>query len=94
MTSSIKSAGKKCYTFLVGKPNVPKLANFPEVDVFVLVACPENSVIDAKEFMQPVITPFELDVALNQARDWTGDFAADFQVRNLRAESFQAYLPF
>ena len=31
-----KNAGKRMYTFLVGKPNVAKLANFPEIDVFVL----------------------------------------------------------
>ena len=33
-----RSAGKKTYTFLVGKPSPVKLANFPEVDIFVLVA--------------------------------------------------------
>jgi len=27
----IRESGKKPYTFLVGKPNVPKLANFSEV---------------------------------------------------------------
>ena len=31
-----KNAGKRIYTFLVGKPNVAKLANFPEIDIFVL----------------------------------------------------------
>ena len=75
----IKKAGKKAYTFLVGKPNVPKLANFPEVDVFVLIACPENSLLDSKEFLKPVITPFELDVALNANRQWSGAFYANFQ---------------
>ena len=75
----IKKAGKKAYTFLVGKPNVPKLANFPEVDVFVLIACPENSLLDSKDFLKPVITPFELDVALNANREWTGAFYANFQ---------------
>lgn len=75
----IKKAGKKAYTFLVGKPNVPKLANFPEVDVFVLIACPENSLLDSKDFLKPVITPFELDVALNANRQWTGAFYANFQ---------------
>ena len=29
--------------------------------------------------MQPVITPFELDVALNRDRNWSGEFHADFQ---------------
>ena len=36
LKTSGKKAGKRIYTFLVGKPNVAKLANFPEIDVFVL----------------------------------------------------------
>ena len=36
LKSSGKNAGKRMYTFLVGKPNVAKLANFPEIDIFVL----------------------------------------------------------
>ena len=33
-----RAAGKRTYTLLMGKPNPAKLANFPEVDVFVLIA--------------------------------------------------------
>ena len=76
---SIKKANKKAYTFLVGKPNIPKLANFPEIDVFVLIACPENSLLDSKEYLKPIVTPFELDVALNSNREWTGIYHANFQ---------------
>ncbi|KAI5730389.1 hypothetical protein M8J76_013180 [Diaphorina citri] len=36
-----KKHGKRCYIISVGKPNVPKLANFPEIDVYVLISCPE-----------------------------------------------------
>ena len=102
LRKTIKDSGKKSYTFLVGKPNVAKLANFPEIgekmftarnnlqwgqtsilslstDVFVLVACPENSLVGSKEYMQPVITPFELDVALNSNREWSGNVVANFQ---------------
>eukprot|EP00095_Tigriopus_kingsejongensis_P001355 maker-scaffold1322_size48131-snap-gene-0.12 protein:Tk01355 transcript:maker-scaffold1322_size48131-snap-gene-0.12-mRNA-1 annotation:"hypothetical protein BRAFLDRAFT_225211" len=79
VNTSIRQSGKRAYTFLVGKPNVAKLANFPEVDLYVLVACPANSLVNAKEYMQPVITPFELDVALNRHRAWTGEFQANFQ---------------
>jgi diphthamide biosynthesis protein 2 len=49
---------------VVGKLNVPKLANFQEIDIFVIVACPENSLVDSKEFFKPIITPFELEIAL------------------------------
>ena len=63
----IRAAGKRPYTFLVGKPNVAKLANFPEIDVFVLVACPEMSFIDSRDFLQPVVTPWELEMACNRS---------------------------
>lgn len=36
-----QAAGKKTYTILMGKPSPAKLANFPEVEVFVLVADPQ-----------------------------------------------------
>ena len=74
----VKEAGKKVYTFIVGKPNVPKLANFPEVDIYVLVACPENSLLESSDFYRPIITPFELDVALNKDREWTGKLVHNF----------------
>jgi diphthamide biosynthesis protein 2 len=44
----LAQARKKSYTISVGKLNPAKLANFMEIECFVLVACPENSLIDAK----------------------------------------------
>ena len=79
MRKLAKDAGKKTYTFVVGKINVPKLANFLEIDIYVLVACPENSLLDSSEFYRPVITPFELEMACNQARDWSGKLVTDFR---------------
>ena len=79
LRSTIKNAGKKVYTFLVGKPNVAKLANFPEIDVFVLVACPETSVLDSKEFLQPIITPYELELACNKGQEWSGQLVTDYR---------------
>jgi len=32
----------------MGKLNVPKMANFMEIDVYVLIACPENTLIDSQ----------------------------------------------
>lgn len=48
LRSLLAAAHKKSYTVSVGKLNPAKLANFAEIECFVLVACPENSVIDAK----------------------------------------------
>lgn len=74
----IRKAGKKSYTFLVGKINVAKLANFMEIDVFVLIACAENSLLDSSEFYKPVVTPYEMELACNTEREWTGDYPTDF----------------
>ncbi|KAG6875562.1 hypothetical protein C0993_008551 [Termitomyces sp. T159_Od127] len=70
---------KKSYTISVGKLNPSKLANFLEIECFVLVACPENSVIEAKEFLRPIITPFELEVALQSTPKWTGRYVLNFE---------------
>ena len=79
MKALLKKAGKKYYTFVIGKLNVAKLANFMEIDIFVLVACPENSLLDNAEFYRPVITPFELEVACNPERQWNAELVTDFQ---------------
>ncbi|KAG6907507.1 hypothetical protein DXG01_008651 [Tephrocybe rancida] len=70
---------KKSYTISVGKLNPSKLANFLEIECFVLVACPENSVIEAKEFLRPIITPFELEIALQSTPNWTGRYILNFE---------------
>ncbi|CAH3168330.1 unnamed protein product [Pocillopora meandrina] len=75
----IKLAGKKSYLFVMGKLNVAKMANFMEVDVFVLVACPENTLIDSQEFYKPIVTPFEMELACLRTREWTGDYITDFR---------------
>ncbi|KPJ15380.1 Diphthamide biosynthesis protein 2 [Papilio machaon] len=63
-----KVNGKKSYIISVGKPNVAKLANFPEIDIYVMVACPENDLYNNRDFYKPIVYPFELKVALNSNR--------------------------
>ena len=74
----VKKSGKKSYTFVVGKLNPAKLANFAEIDVYVLVACQESSLIDTSDFYRPVVTPLEVEFALNKGREWTGVYDTDF----------------
>ena len=73
-----KAAGKKTYTMLMGKPNPAKLANFPEVEVFVMVADPQGMILDSKEYYAPIITPFEAHLAFAEDAEWTGDYSMDF----------------
>jgi diphthamide biosynthesis protein 2 len=77
----ITAAGKKYYTFVVGKVNAAKVANFSEVGGWVVIGCWESSLIESREFWRPMITPWELKVALqgDEERVWTGVWEGDFQ---------------
>lgn len=79
--SLISASGKKAYTFVVGKLNPAKLANFAEVGGWVVIGCWESSLIDSKEFLAPVVTPFELEIALmrDDCRIWGQEWISDFQ---------------
>uniref|UniRef100_A0A8C0GFR8 2-(3-amino-3-carboxypropyl)histidine synthase subunit 2 n=1 Tax=Chelonoidis abingdonii TaxID=106734 RepID=A0A8C0GFR8_CHEAB len=72
-------AGKRSYTLAMGKLSPAKLANFLEVDIFVLVACPQNSLLDSRDFYRPVVTPYELELACNPAREWSSLYVTDFR---------------
>ncbi|XP_046385547.1 2-(3-amino-3-carboxypropyl)histidine synthase subunit 2 [Ischnura elegans] len=65
--SIIRAHGRKCYLLAVGRPTPPKLANFLEVDVFVVIACPECArELDIRgEFHRPVVTPYEVEAAFH-----------------------------
>jgi diphthamide biosynthesis protein 2 len=77
----IAAAGKKSYLFVVGKLNAAKVANFSEIGGWVVIGCWESSLVDSKDFYRPVITPFELELALTRDEDrlWTGQWRGDFQ---------------
>ncbi|MCJ1224812.1 Diphthamide biosynthesis protein 2 [Toensbergia leucococca] len=79
--AQILAAGKKSYTFVVGKVNAAKVANFSEIGAWVVIGCWESSLIDSKDFWRPVLTPFELKLALegDGERVWTGEWRSDFQ---------------
>lgn len=71
----ITDSGKSSYTFVVGKVNTPKLANFEEVDVWVAVGCWEQDIVGVEgrghEFWKPVVNVLELEVGLG-LREWGG----------------------
>ncbi|KAI9730294.1 MAG: Diphthamide biosynthesis protein 2 [Claussenomyces sp. TS43310] len=78
--AQIAAAGKKSYTFVVGKINAAKVANFSEIGGWVVVGCWESSLIESRDFYRPIITPFELGLALksDEERLWTGEWTGDF----------------
>lgn len=78
--AQLAAAGKKSYTFVVGKINAAKVANFSEIGGWVVVGCWESSLIESTEFYRPIITPFELSLTLmsDEERVWTGEWTGDF----------------
>jgi len=81
LTQLIKQNGKKHYLFVVGKPNVAKLANFDPVDIWCILGCGQSGIIvdQLNEFYKPIITPYELTMALNHEVTWTGKWVTDFE---------------
>jgi diphthamide biosynthesis protein 2 len=78
--TQLAAAGKKSYTFVVGKINAAKVANFSEIGGWIVVGCWESSLIESADFYKPIITPFELQLALmsDEERVWTGEWTGDF----------------
>lgn len=64
-----QAAGKRSYVLAVGRPTPAKLANFPEMDIFVLLACPLGALAPQPSggFFRPVLAPCELEAACNPA---------------------------
>ncbi|KAF4473257.1 diphthamide biosynthesis 2 [Fusarium agapanthi] len=77
LRDKIARADKKSYTIVVGKLNPAKLANFAEIEGWVVVGCWESGLVeDDAGYWRPVITPFELEVALmsEDERVWGGEW--------------------
>lgn len=73
--------GKKSYTISVGRLNPAKLANFEVVECWVLVGCREAGLVDPKEYYRPIVTPWELQLALQgDAGEWAPErWTLDFE---------------
>ncbi|KOG98145.1 2-(3-amino-3-carboxypropyl)histidine synthase [Saccharomyces eubayanus] len=77
----IRAREKKHYLFVVGKPNVAKLANFEDIDIWCILGCNQSGIIidQFNEFYKPIITPYELNLALSEEVTWTGKWIVDFK---------------
>ena len=72
------ASGKTPYTVVVGDPTPQKLANFPEMDIFVLVGSPEASILPARGFYKPIIHPWEFSMAAT-GEEWDGAYWANWE---------------
>ncbi|KAF0991913.1 hypothetical protein HZS_2560 [Henneguya salminicola] len=54
---------RKSYVVSIGRITPSKLANFANIQAWVLVSCYYNTLINDKEFLRPIITPMECYMA-------------------------------
>jgi len=67
------AAGKTPYTLIIGRPTPFKLANFPEIDVWVAVSdSGPGQLVGGRDWLAPVVTPHEARLAWGRAGDGGG----------------------
>ncbi len=75
----LKMYNKQTQIFVVGKINEPKISNFSEVDMYVIVACSLNSLIETRDFYHDIITLYELEMAFHPERSWDGQYSTNYR---------------
>lgn len=86
--SQLKKGNKKYVTVLMSEIFPEKLNLFSEVDAWVQIACPRLSIDWGYAFDKPLLTPYELVVALKNI-DWKKQYPMDFYA----SESLGAWTP-
>lgn len=76
----LRLRGKSFLTILMSEIKPAKLAQFRGVDVWVQVACPRLSIDWSSSFDRPILTPYELNVALEELA-WQAIYPMDFYAR-------------
>ncbi|MDP7328376.1 MAG: diphthamide biosynthesis enzyme Dph2 [Candidatus Thalassarchaeaceae archaeon] len=71
MKKMLEKHGKKGYLLALEHIG-PELIDFYPVDAFVNTACPRIAIDDSVRYAKPLITPFELEVALGEKQWETG----------------------
>ncbi|XP_017478088.1 PREDICTED: diphthamide biosynthesis protein 2 [Rhagoletis zephyria] len=88
-----KARDKKTQIISVGRINPAKLANFLEIDCFVLIGCPFNNLYNSKEYYKPIVSVFEAEMALNPAwhMKYPEAYVTDFKKLLPEGEKFLAF---
>ena len=77
----VLAAGRKFVIVLLSEIFPAKLAQFGDVDAWVQVACPRLSIDWGNAFQKPLLTPYELNVALNVV-SWQSVYPMDFYAKD------------
>ncbi|XP_063150898.1 2-(3-amino-3-carboxypropyl)histidine synthase subunit 1 [Candoia aspera] len=77
LESSLQAAGHPYVRLLLSEIFPSKLQLFPDVEVWVQVACPRLSIDWGEAFEKPLLSPYEAAVALQQIK-WQENYPMDF----------------
>ncbi|XP_064893074.1 2-(3-amino-3-carboxypropyl)histidine synthase subunit 1 isoform X4 [Columba livia] len=77
LESRLRALGRPFVRVLLSEIFPSKLKLFPDVDVWVQVACPRLSIDWGEAFSKPLLTPYEAAVAL-QDIEWQQPYPMDF----------------
>ncbi|MBK70751.1 MAG: diphthamide biosynthesis enzyme Dph2 [Euryarchaeota archaeon] len=75
MKRILEKHGKKGYLLALDHVS-PDLIDFYPVDAFVNTACPRIAIDDSVRYEKPLVTPYELEVALGE-KDWESGYQFD-----------------
>ncbi len=73
----LKSRGKKVIPFLMAEINPDKLSLISSVEVWIQIACPRLSIDWSGGFDKPILTPYEVEVAMDETK-WQEVYPMDF----------------
>jgi len=73
----LRARGKRVIPFLMAEISPDKLALVGQVDAWVQIACPRLSIDWSGGFGKPILTPYELEVALQETA-WREVYPMDF----------------
>jgi len=65
----LKDNNMESYIIMVDNVNPDVLLPYPELDAFIVTACPRIAIDDSQMYKKPLITPQELEIVLNK-REW------------------------
>lgn len=80
MRKKLDQHGRPYMTVLMSEIKPAKLAKFVGIDVWVQVACPRLSIDWSSAFDRPILTPYELNVALGEIA-WQNIYPMDFYAK-------------
>jgi diphthamide biosynthesis protein 2 len=77
LSQFLRAGGKEVHMFSMGRVDGVKLGNFPEVDCFIILSCPESVYFESNDLDAEITGPFEALVAMD-ALEWSDFIVTDY----------------